>query len=320
MEEGNDWNGTQQKNKVDCSPSLACGYACIALVFFPVLLAVILLPMSFQYVEYYQYGLLRSKSTGVTALKQVYAPGRYMFGPDKDFKVFKASAHHVKLRDVSVVSSDKLSTLVDVEYVYTLKKDRLIQLHNTYERSYQPVVEARVLDTIKNTAPNHTTADFFENRAAVAADLFNAVQLRMEEVYCHLELIYLQAVTIPEQVAKRQLETAIQNEANAREVFVSQGTLQRQQTLVQVNDIVNTAALLLTQAQANSSILVQNATTRSQQQVEQAQYAGLALMYQRLGVANSSHKASLQYILGLRGRTVAWHVGYNTKVATFANE
>lgn len=47
-----------------------------------ILLLVILLPISFSYLDYYHYGLLRRRTTGRVNLNRVYEGGRYLVGPD----------------------------------------------------------------------------------------------------------------------------------------------------------------------------------------------------------------------------------------------
>ena len=47
-----------------------------------VLLLVILLPISFSYLDYYHYGLVRRRTSGRVSLERVYESGRYLLGPD----------------------------------------------------------------------------------------------------------------------------------------------------------------------------------------------------------------------------------------------
>lgn len=106
----------------------------------------ILLPASVSSIEYHEYGLLKRKSTGTMILdKGVYTAGRYFNGPDYTFKKFKADAHVLKLDDLSVFSGDKLDSRLDITIIYFLKKDKLVELHNAYERAYEPVVSALFL-------------------------------------------------------------------------------------------------------------------------------------------------------------------------------
>jgi hypothetical protein len=47
-----------------------------------IILLVILLPLSFSYLDYYHYGFLRRRTTGRVNLNPVYEVGRYFVGPD----------------------------------------------------------------------------------------------------------------------------------------------------------------------------------------------------------------------------------------------
>ena len=55
--------------------------------------AVSILASSFVSVEYYQFGLRKTKSTGRVEKGRVYGPGRYAHGPDSTFKRFPADYH-----------------------------------------------------------------------------------------------------------------------------------------------------------------------------------------------------------------------------------
>lgn len=46
---------------------------------------VILVPISFAYLDYYEYGLRQRKTTGAVDTTKVYDVGRYFIGPDYTF-------------------------------------------------------------------------------------------------------------------------------------------------------------------------------------------------------------------------------------------
>ena len=56
-------------------PTVICGAIGI-------LLLVILLPISFSYLDFYHYGFLRRHTTGRVNLHPVYEGGRHFVGPD----------------------------------------------------------------------------------------------------------------------------------------------------------------------------------------------------------------------------------------------
>lgn len=80
----------------------------IAIVGVLILLLVILLPLSFSYIDFYEYGFLRRRTTGRVNLDKVYEGGRYLVGPDHEFKEFKATAQHVNFNNIAVFTTDNL--------------------------------------------------------------------------------------------------------------------------------------------------------------------------------------------------------------------
>lgn len=114
---------------------------CWTLLAIGLLLLLILLPASVSTIEYHEFGLLKKKSTGTMLLdKGVYNAGRYFNGPDFTFKKFKADAHILEFNGLSVFSGDKLDSSLDITIIYFLKEDKLVELHNAYEKAYEPVV------------------------------------------------------------------------------------------------------------------------------------------------------------------------------------
>uniref|UniRef100_A0A0L8H4J5 Band 7 domain-containing protein n=1 Tax=Octopus bimaculoides TaxID=37653 RepID=A0A0L8H4J5_OCTBM len=79
-----------------------------ALIVIGLLLLIILLPLSFSYLDYYQMGVVKNKVTGSVSLDRVYSNGRYLIGPSHEFKVFKADAHVEYINNIRVFTSDKL--------------------------------------------------------------------------------------------------------------------------------------------------------------------------------------------------------------------
>ena len=66
------------------------------------LLLIILLPMSFHNVEYYEVAFAKRRSTGTISRDKVYYPGRHCIGPDTEFVKFPASEQTVDFKGMSV--------------------------------------------------------------------------------------------------------------------------------------------------------------------------------------------------------------------------
>ena len=104
---------------------------------------------------------------------------------------------------------------------YTLQKDKIGELHTSMATSYQAIVSSRAKDAVKNRASiNISFTDFFENRESVETILKAAVTARWADapaLPAVLDQFHIGRIKIPENVARKQLETKLQNERNGKE-------------------------------------------------------------------------------------------------------
>ena len=278
------------------------------------LLLVILLPLSFSYVEYHEYGLLQRKSTGKVDTTKVYGSGRYAVGPDYTFLKYRADAHSLQLDDLSVFSSSGgsntsigLEFLLDIDLTYTLVKDEIGMLHTSLASSYNSVISSRAKDAVKNEAVFITFEQFFQARVAVETRLREAVVARWQEspaLPCVLDQFHLGRIQIPDAVARKQLETKLQNERNDKESFLQQAIVERELTAVEVNAILLEKEAVLRTAAAEASLKRAKAKADAQKLVLEAQNTGLRALFTALGFTTGEEdkKMALDYLRSLRAR------------------
>ena len=107
--------------------------------------------------------------------------------------------------------------------------------------SYKTVIESRAKDAVKNEAIFITFSEYFQGRMAVEKRLRVAVQKRWNEkpaLHCDLDQFHVGRIQIPEAVARKQLETKLQNERNDKESFLQQAQIERELTAVDVNEVL----------------------------------------------------------------------------------
>merc|ERR1711976_1080934 len=155
------------------------------------LLIVILIPLSFSDLQYYQYGFIKRKSTGSVDLGKVYGPGgRHFLGPDYEFKTFPADQHFETMPGVPVFTSDRLEVWITVSFQFFLRKEELPLLHKAYDIYYENVLEKNALDALKRASTEFSTREFIRERARVEEYLFKEVKEglggRCCEEYCAL--------------------------------------------------------------------------------------------------------------------------------------
>ncbi|XP_046565249.1 uncharacterized protein LOC124273948 [Haliotis rubra] len=296
-----------------------------------VLLVVILVPMSFSDLEYYEIAFKRRKSTGAVDTSRVYSGGKYFIGPDFEFKKYTASAHYVFLNDVAVFTSDKLEVLLDVSFQYFLRPEDLKQLHSQYDISYEAVMRTSAVDALKGEAPTFTTRQYVSDRAALEAAMFKGVRERLggkccakncksfkfacppgckevrlcttadKGLFVDVKYFQLGQVQIPSDVKDRFLRALTLQEDALREQLLQDAQIVRKQTDVEVRQIKNDGKEISANATAQSTTIATLASANYTLAVESARSQGLKKLYTKLGINEQKFKNSFDYLRTLRG-------------------
>jgi len=274
-----------------------------------VLLVLILVPLSFRYVDYYEYGLKRSW-TGTVDTTNVYIQGRYFTGLGYRFVIYPADATSKSLESLSVFSAGEtnssvgLSFLIDVDYTYLLKKDSIGQLHQELASTYDTVIYENAKAAIKNEAIYVAFTEYFQNRTSVESHFRKAVEKHWasSNMPCTLDQFHLGRVQIPDAVAKRQLESRIQYETNDKESYLQQAQIERAKTSVLVNQIILNETKVKRTAEAEASLIRSKATAQAQQLLLEAQSNGTRLLVESAGIATQEQRTAFAYIRTLMNR------------------
>lgn len=286
------------------------------------LLIVILVPLSFSYVEYYEYGLVKTKATGKVDTSKVYSRGRYALGVTKGFLTYQADAHYEQFNELSVFSAGEsnssigLAFKVDVDFTFLLKKDEVGLIYREQASSYRNTTVSRAREAIKNEAIFVSFNEYFQARKMVEQRFREAVQTRWNtnpSVHCTLDQFHLGRIRIPDSVADKQLDSRIQNELNDRETFLQQAQLERELTAVNVNSILLEKDNILRTAQAEASLLNAKATANAARLTAEAQINGTGLLFEAAGIRDQDQMTAFTYIRTLTNRkNVDMDVSYLT--------
>lgn len=289
------------------------------------LLLVILLPLSFSYLEYYEYGLYQRKSTSKVSVSRVYGPGRYLLGPDARFLKYQADAHVVKLDDVSVFSNAEgedsvgLEFILEVDLTYFLRQDQVGNLYRDLGRSYEGVVLGRARDAIKNAAAAGASFNaFFQDRLRVEDLLRDAVQKRWDDppsLHCDLDQFHLGRIQIPASVVEKQLQSRLQLERNDKESYLQRATMERQKTSVQVNSIMLEKERVLKTAVAEANLITAKARVEAREIKATTNNEGTYNLTQAAGIVTQEHVTAFTYI-----RTLQNHENLNLDISYLRDE
>jgi len=293
--------------------------ACLGiLAVIALLLIVIFVPLSFSYVDYYDYGLAQRTTTGSVDTTRVYTKGRYGLGPTYRFLKYKADAHFVELKELAVFSAGEseasigTSFKLDIVFTYLLKEHEVGDLHKDMAGTYSSVIESRAKEAIKNEAIFITFNEYFTERDLVESRLRNAVVARWDDppqVHATLDQFLLGRISIPEEVAVKQLEAKIQNERNDREQYLQDAKIERELTDVEVNSILLEKDKLLRTAEAEAKVTTAKATAQSHKIIADAERDGALGLFTAAGIVEQEHKIAFAYI-----RTLMERGGNNTEL------
>jgi regulator of protease activity HflC (stomatin/prohibitin superfamily) len=294
--------------------------ACLAVsLTIGLLMFIILLPFSFSYLEYYEYGIVMRKGTGRVDTSKVYARGRYALGPDHTFIKYQADAHHEHFEGLGVFSTAEAGTVttgesvglsfeVNIDLTYLLIQDEVGDLHKELATSYQTTVRSRAQEAIKNQATNVTFTQYFQDRKAVEKSFREAIQARWNDppIHCILDQFHLGRIKIPETVAQKQLQAQLQNERNQMEQHLQDAQVERELTKVDVNAITLSTDKMLATARAEANLRVANARVNAARIVQEAEINGTKALFVAANIVDPEQMTAFMYIRTLKNREGAY--------------
>lgn len=318
------------------------------------LLLIILLPMSFSYLDFYEYGFARRRTTGSVDTDTVYAGGRHFIGPDFEFKEFYAAAQFVYFDHIPIFTTDNLEVSISVELQYFLIQEDLKLLHDTFDIRYQSIVVGNAKDALKNSVTKFDTDEFISNRTVIQHELLNGVRKRLSGICClpgcktaidcpackqwelcvpgckprttcssedkglFVEIRYLQLsdIEIPAQVNERRLLTLIRELEEEKEKSIKEEMIIRKQTELEVNKFKNQAKEAIANATAMSKLLMDEAEVDYSRVIETVHNDGLSAMYKGLDMTTDKLKSSLNYMRTLQDHEkVKYSIDFNSLIA-----
>lgn len=318
-----------------------------------ILLTVTLVPLSLGYLDFYEYGFVRSKFSGAVDTNYVYAGGRHFIGLISEFKEFYASAQFVKYDHIPIFTTDNLEVIISVEFQYFLIKEDLKLLHDSYDIRYQSIIVNNAKDALKNAITKFDTDEFITNRTVIQDHLLMGLRQRLGGICCipgcrqhndcvgcqkwqicdngckpraeckkadkglFVEVRYLQLhdIDIPIQVNERKLLSLIRDLEKEKEESVKTETIVKKQTEFEVAQIKNNAKELIANANAEQERIVNEAEVNYQRKIEDIHNKGLQKTFNDLGFTSTKHKASLNYLKTLRDHEmVKYSIDFNTLV------
>nr|XP_022328554.1 uncharacterized protein LOC111127600 isoform X1 [Crassostrea virginica] len=295
-----------------------------------------LLAYSFIYIDYYEFGFRKQKSTGMVDKTKVYTNGRYLFGPDMEFKTFPLDAHLVTLTNAWIFTADKLEVGITVHFQYFLRMDELVLLHDTFDLDYKGVIEKSALDAMKGSTTEYTTRELVANRRLLEETIYKAIRERLGGTCCRpnctstdepacipnckpretctnkdkgyfvdVKFLQLGEVVIPSAVQERFMRALTLQEESDRETLVQEAMVVRKSTNAMVQQVRNTAEEIRNNGTVTANLVSAIAQANYTAVLEAARAEGMKLIFGDLGFVEQEHKNSFNYLRTLKGLPTA---------------
>lgn len=280
---------TQQKQ------CLACGIFTVLLTF------IIVISISFSYIEYNEYAFKRQKSANKVNTNKVYKNGRYVFGPDYDMITFPRDYQRVDLNDLAVSDSEGKSFLMDVSFYYLVKKDKLKELYSKFGTSFDSTVKSKAQSTIKNTAPLYSIEEYLTIRPDITTVLNTNITEELEIIWIELETskLQLKRIELETTTIDKYLDDAIITQTEAQEIYIGEATAIRAETTRQVEEINTNSTVLTAEASAEAERIVAVAEAEADLKTSTARGEGIADIIANLSMTTATTRKTFIKLMAI---------------------
>ncbi|CAD5115422.1 DgyrCDS4397 [Dimorphilus gyrociliatus] len=311
----------QQDNRNSMGDSKKCLILTVSvLVAIGSILILILVPLSFSGVEYYEFAFKKRKSTGSIYREKAYDVGKYHLGPDFSFLKFPAYAQHESLH-VTIFDSGKTEITIQARFQYFLRKDLLKYLHGKFGMGYKPIVRKNAINALKNTATNFALRQFILERSIVEKELFQRIKTILGGECCapdckenckcipykkcteddfgtfvDVRFFQLLSVKPPPGRQVKKLSSLVLPEQTEVEIIKHDAKQIRLETEKEVNEIENSANEIKMNATADADYLKAKAQAEAAAMIEKARYDGLKKFYDTVGLSDAKQKIAFDYL------------------------
>ena len=202
-----------------------------ALLFIASLMMVIMIPLSFHYVEKDEIALKKNTVSNEVALDRAYTNGRYGWGLAREPLVFPRGNQR-QVMTLDIFPSNGLEFKIEVQFYWRIDPAHLVDLFRKFPKSYPGQVASRANSQSKNTAPSFSIEEFKTQREKIRGALYDSVVASLFELHVIVprHLFLLTSVSLPDQIKQKDLDTAVQFQDNIREQNKQQAELVRKET------------------------------------------------------------------------------------------
>lgn len=259
------------------------------LLFIGIILFTILFPLSFDTVEYYEYGMKKHYNDLDTS--KIYENGRYFIGVEYDFQTFPRTFQHESLS--LAIFANGLEFNIVIEFSWRIKIEELPLLYEKFALTYGTQIDSRANSKIKNVAPTFSIDDYQENRPMVEDALHHALEdeLRIIHIECPRQLFALLSIGLPSEIRTKNLEAARQTLLIQKQENEQKADLIRKNTELKVREIMANITIIQTFSQSEKVRIVEESIAEGNRTVSDMDSFGIQNFFHELGINDPEMKS-----------------------------
>lgn len=232
-----------------------------------------------NFVAYDQYALERNRF-GTVYKDPVLTQGAYVLFPIYRTVYFPSTLTKVHFNS-TVFSDAGLEFIMEIQYYYKLRKDKVYDIYNKFSYSYDLRVESNSKKTIKNLAAMFSVTQFLQNRTGIEKTLAHGVYVDLVKeigVISPPRYFKITNIIFPQNILDNSLKSAIALQK-----------IQLQTNQQYVNVVIADTQLLIAEINANTTAILQNSVSDSNKIMTSAGYE-----YEN--IINSARSAGIQRV------------------------
>ena len=265
---------------------------CIGII--GVILLIVLLPVSYNYIEYYEIGFKKNTVSNTVDISQVYGPGRYLWAPEDSVVTFPSTYQHIEFLDddLLVFSQTGLEFNLEADIYYRLTEENLANIYQDFGTNYHDRFVEAIRASIKNTAPNFSVDEFVRNRTDITQIMFNNINNDLADLNIKIDenKFFLGRISFPDLVKNVFLNTAVQQLQNDQSLLQQQVTLIDRSTEQILASIDANITIVLQQSLAEAESIVRKSEAEAKKIFEEATGQGIGNLFAQLNVTSVSDR------------------------------
>lgn len=268
------------------------GVGCVGI---GLLLTLILVPLSFSYIDRNHLGFKKNSMTNSVDRTEAHGNGQYFWGLGKTSVQFPMTWQRVNFCCLKVFT-DAGEISLGATFSYRLTKESLPRLYEQFGLSYTERIPQIARAELRNAASNYTTADFTERRKEVAEGLYAGLAARLPAtafVEVSRDRFFLLTITIPPSIADKKSQVFINEQMRITQQFDRTAKQTRLVTQARLARLNSNADLIRSNATLFGGTMRSNAKSEGFGRIEQVTGTLLSSMATTLGISVAAAREGL---------------------------